>query len=108
MPGHRPLLTHRPFGIEHPYASSSDQRLPVRPESGEEVRLGVIALEEVTAVRCEWHAVDDARVILDLRPGQVAAADAAALAGGDGHLAEAQAAALADDGAWVTSSPPVT
>lgn len=105
----RPLLTHRPFGVEHPYASSSDQRLPVRPLAGEEVRLGVVAAEGVTAVNCEWAATDtDGPVHLELRPGQVAAADAAALAGGDGHLAAAQAAALAEDGAWTTTSPAVT
>ncbi|MBZ2195378.1 glycoside hydrolase family 31 protein [Occultella gossypii] len=102
------LLTHRPFGIEHPYATSADQRVPVRPEVGEVVRLGVIASPEVRAVVCEWMPDGATPVSLSLTPVVVDAADAAALAGGEGHLAAAQAAALADDGAWAVVSPPVT
>ncbi|MFA6577371.1 MAG: TIM-barrel domain-containing protein, partial [Nocardioides sp.] len=44
---------------------------------------------------------------LPLRPQSVDAADAAALAGGEGHLAEAQAGMLAADGAWSVETPPL-
>ncbi|TDE90087.1 glycoside hydrolase family 31 [Occultella glacieicola] len=102
------MLTHRPFGIEHPYATSADQRVPVRPEMGEPVRLGVIAAPEVRAVVCEWRPDGAPPLSLPLTPAVVDAGAAAALAGGEGHLAAAQAAALDDDGAWSVVSPPVT
>ena len=35
------MITHRPHGVEHPYASSPDQRVPVLPLAGESVRIGV-------------------------------------------------------------------
>ena len=37
------LVNHRPYGLEHPYATSLDQRVPVQPLDGESVRLGVQA-----------------------------------------------------------------
>ena len=52
------MLTHRPHGIEHPYATSPDQRIPVQPLTGEQVRLGVVASADVTAVVCEWGSVE--------------------------------------------------
>lgn len=101
-----PALTHRPRGIEHPYATSADQRVPVLPLDGQTVRLGVVARPDVTAVTCEWQDADGVQ-LLTLTPATTSAADVAALAGGDGHLAEAQAAQLTSDGAWVVQSPPV-
>jgi alpha-glucosidase (family GH31 glycosyl hydrolase) len=109
-----PLLRHRPRGIEHPYATSADQRVPVLPLVGERVRLGVIADPAVAAVTCEWQDVTDASaggsgdvVRLALTPAVPDAADAAALAGGEGHLAVAQASQLQADGAWAVVSPAV-
>jgi alpha-glucosidase (family GH31 glycosyl hydrolase) len=101
-----PLLVHRPRGIEHPYATSPDQRVPVLPEAGTTTRLGVVTSRPVTAVTCEWRDVDGGdATVLALRPADGSAADAAALAGGEGHLAEAQAAQLAGDGGWTATSP---
>jgi alpha-glucosidase (family GH31 glycosyl hydrolase) len=99
-------LTHRPAGIGHPYAASADQRLPVDPGSGERVSLGVVAadLPDGATVLCEWASGSEV-VTLPCEPGSVSPADAAALAGGDGHLAAAQAGQLAADGAWHTTSP---
>ena len=37
------LVSHRPYGIEHPYAVSPDQRVPVLPERGRTTTLGVEA-----------------------------------------------------------------
>lgn len=102
------LITHRPFGLEHPYAASADQRLPVRPEQGRSVRLGVVASPDVSTVTCEWQTPDGTVTPLALRPSTLSAADKAAQAGGDGHLAEAQAAQLEADGAWAVDSPPLS
>jgi hypothetical protein len=44
------MLIHRPYGIEHPYANSPDQRVPVLPLVGVQLRLGVVASPDVTAV----------------------------------------------------------
>jgi len=94
------MITHRPYGLEHPYAHSADQRVPVLPLAGETCRLGVTAAPEVVAVHCEWEGRP-----LAMRPREVDAADAAALAGGEGHLAEAQAGMLEADGSWTVVTP---
>jgi len=101
-----PAVVHRPAGSGHPYATSPEQRVPLRPEVGQSARLGVVVAEGVSRVECEWEdltAGTTARIPLE--PAQVSAADAAALAGGDGHLAEAQAAVAAADGGWAVDSP---
>jgi hypothetical protein len=105
------LVSHRPHGIEHPYATSIDQRIPVLPLDGESVRLGVAAEQPVVAVRCELETTHGGRTTsacLDLSPQQASAADAAALAGGDGHLAEAQAASIGGEGGWAVDTPPLS
>jgi alpha-glucosidase (family GH31 glycosyl hydrolase) len=101
------LVTHRPYGIEHPYAVSPDQRVPVLPHLGRSTTLGVQAAPEVTAVVCEWRVRDGSGevVSLALEPVTASVADAAALAGGEGHLAEAQAASIGGEGAWAVESP---
>lgn len=103
------LVSHKPYGIEHPYATTADQRFPVQPADGEAVRLGVTALPSVTSVLCEWEDTapgsDPVLHRIDLLPAVANAADAAAMAGGDGHLAEAQAAQLDADGGWAATSP---
>jgi alpha-glucosidase (family GH31 glycosyl hydrolase) len=103
-----PLLTHRPHGIEHPYATSIDQRIPVLPLDGETALIGVAADLSVVAVRCELESTTDGvttSTTLDLQPHRASADDAAALAGGEGHLAEAQAASLGGDGGWAVTTP---
>ncbi|NEE02490.1 glycoside hydrolase family 31 [Phytoactinopolyspora halotolerans] len=106
------MLRHRPHGVEHPYAVSPDQRNPVLPEAGQPVRLGVVADPGVTDVTCEWvrwHGPDEASsTVLTLSRAVTDGADAAALAGGEGHLAEAQAeASTADGGGWEVVTEPV-
>ncbi|HEX5333386.1 MAG TPA: TIM-barrel domain-containing protein [Cellulomonas sp.] len=101
----QPAVLHRPFGIEHPYATSADQRRPVRPEAGQAVHLGVVCRLDVSAVACEWERVGAPATILQLRTVDPDATDAAALAGGDGHLAGAQAAQLTSAGGWEVESP---
>ncbi len=113
-----PAMVHVPAGAGHPYATSPDQRVPVRPEAGRPVRLGVRVREDVTAVVCEWQdeavrdeAVQDGtaaggdRLRVALEPAAPSAADAAALAGGEGHLAEAQAQATRDTLSWACTVP---
>ncbi|MDO8122297.1 glycoside hydrolase family 31 protein [Isoptericola sp. b490] len=99
-------LQHRPHGVEHPYAASADQRTPVLPVAGERVRLGVVVDGPAGAPRCEWQDASGAVQVLDLAPAGPSA-DAAALAGGEGHLAEAQAAQLADEGGWAVTTGPL-
>lgn len=101
------LLVHRPHGIEHPYATSLDQRIPVQPLTGESVHLGVQALADLESVTCEWVPATGAATTFALAPHEADAADAAALAGGEGHLAAAQAASLGGDGGWAGQSPSV-
>ena len=97
------MITHRPFGIEHPYAVSPDQRVPVLPLVGQQVQLGVVVSADVERVVCEWGPTE-----LTLTPAKADTADAAALVGGEGHLAEAQATSLGADGGWLVVTPPVT
>ncbi|HEY7722509.1 MAG TPA: TIM-barrel domain-containing protein [Pedococcus sp.] len=104
------LVSHRPHGIEHPYATSIDQRIPVLPLDGQPVRLGVAAQPEVVSVVCELESTGEggsATTHLTLQPREASAADAAALAGGEGHLAEAQAASIGGEGGWAVSTPPL-
>ncbi|GAA2168047.1 TIM-barrel domain-containing protein [Pedococcus bigeumensis] len=101
------LLVHRPHGIEHPYATSLDQRIPVLPLTGEPVLLGVQALADLESVTCEWAPVSGDPTVLAMAPRVADAADAAALAGGEGHLAAAQAASLGGEGGWAVQTPPV-
>jgi alpha-glucosidase (family GH31 glycosyl hydrolase) len=70
----------------------------VLPFAGSTVRLGV--LTDLDAVVCEFDGakLPMVRVAAD-------AADAAALAGGDGHLSAAQAGALGGEGGWSVESP---
>lgn len=106
----RPLITHRPYGIEHPYATSADQRVPVLPLVGQVTRLGVEVDPSVTAVTCEWQsdtASGRMTTTLTLAPEQASAAAAAARVGGEGHLAEAQAASVGESGGWTVESPPM-
>lgn len=105
------MIRHRPFGSEHPYAYTADQRLPPRPEAGETVLLGVTASANVTAVTCRWTAHTDngdTTTELELQPVDPAGHQAAAHAGGEGHLAAAQAkAGRAGGRPWQTRTPPL-
>jgi alpha-glucosidase (family GH31 glycosyl hydrolase) len=101
-------LTHNPAGTGHPYAASADQRLPVQPVAGEPLWLGCVTTSDVTSVTGEfaWDTGGTARIQLRRRGRDGLAADQAVAAGGEGHLAEAQAAAAATEGtAWETSLP---
>lgn len=102
MEQHIPVR-HRPFGDGHPYAASVDQRVPVRPGAGEAFAVGVVADRAPT---CELVGPDGTRTV-PMAPGPVAGADAAALAGGEGHLAEAQAARGEVCGAWHATLGPL-
>lgn len=105
------MIRHHPHGAEHPYAVSPDQRVPTLPVHGQAVRLGVVAEPEVTSVRCELVVDHGTAADVGMQPlerGALDGVDAAALAGGDGHLAGAQASATVSDGAWRVDLPPVS
>ena len=100
-------LIHRPHGIEHPYATSADQRIPTHPLAGEVFTVGVVSdpTEIQGEVICEFKNADGGISEFQLRPATANAVDAAALAGGDGHLASAQAAHLESAGSWAVELP---
>lgn len=103
------MIRHRPLGSEHPYATTADQRLPAQPEVGDIVTLGVRAAASVTAIRCEYVAVGadgESYGTRELRPVQQSRQDVAAAAGGEGHLAAAQARGADASGHWAVELPP--
>jgi len=77
-----PLITHRPYGIGHPYATSPDQRIPILPLVGKVTRLGVQVDPSVTHVTCQWQSKTAelcTTTSLKLTPAQTSTATAAAL-----------------------------
>lgn len=103
-----PAVRHRPAGDGHPYAASVDQRVPVRPQAGEPFTVGVVARGDAHDVTCRLQTSDGEDTLIPLVAGPAAGTDPAALAGGEGHLAEVQAAALRQDGAWHATVPPLS
>ncbi|MGA4506465.1 TIM-barrel domain-containing protein [Propionibacteriaceae bacterium G1746] len=93
------LITHRPRGVEHPYARSLDQLTPSIPIAGQPLTFGAVTARPVEALRCviSWPDGDQ---VLDMQPTRGDVGDAALLAGGDGHLSAAQQAALDSDNGW--------
>jgi alpha-glucosidase (family GH31 glycosyl hydrolase) len=100
-----PLLSHRPFGTEHPYRYDLDQRVPSRPLAGQAYEIRVLADPSVTTVdiifadgtRVAAQQVDPALIECDF------GAQPAPPAGAAGHLTEA-ASAVPDTGGrtvWV-------
>ncbi|WP_115726647.1 glycoside hydrolase family 31 protein [Actinomyces culturomici] len=94
-----PLITHRPRGIEHPYARSLDQLFPAIPIAGQELAIGAITAAPCSRVEC-IVAWPDHEQRFEMAPVSGLDSDAALLAGGDGHLAAAQEAALNADNGW--------
>ncbi|OJX97049.1 MAG: glycoside hydrolase family 31 [Micrococcales bacterium 73-15] len=95
----QPQLVHRPAGDGHPYAASPDQRVPYRPAVGDEIVLGVRA-PGADVVTGALVSPSGRETPLALTRGPADATDAAALAGGDGHLAAAQAATASTGDVW--------
>lgn len=101
------MIRHRPFGSEHPYATTLDQRVPADPEAGQQVELRVAAAPAVTAIVCHWtteRGEHTDTVELVLTPA--ATTTDAAHSGGAGHLAAAQAAAdRTTSRPWTVATP---
>ncbi len=95
---------HRPLGAEHPYAPSSDQLVPPVPLAGSPLRVGAV-VPGAAAMEVEVAWADGSGGTRAMAPAAEAGAEAIALAGGDGHLGAAQAAALAVSDAWTCALP---
>lgn len=93
------VITHRPRGIEHPYARSLDQLTPAIPLAGQPLTIGATTSEPVQSMTCVITTPAGEQT-LHMNPVNGADSDAALLAGGDGHLAAAQQAALDADNGW--------
>jgi alpha-glucosidase (family GH31 glycosyl hydrolase) len=100
------VIRHRPFGSEHPYLITQDQRDPSRPLIGEQIRLGVLASAAVTHIRCEWQ-VDGGSVELHLRRDEPEMKPPATGTSGDSstHLAAAASRSGGSGTAWCTIAP---
>ncbi|MBB3025226.1 Alpha-xylosidase [Trueperella pyogenes] len=98
------LITHRPRGIEHPYARSLDQLYPAIPIAGQSLTIGATTSEPCSRMRC-FVLWPEHEQVFDMSPVNGTDSDAALLAGGEGHLAAAQQAALDADNGWQTSIP---
>lgn len=94
-----PLITHRPRGIEHPYACSLDQLYPAIPIVGQQLAIGATTAEPCSRVEC-IVAWPDHEQRLEMTPVRDRDSDAALLAGGEGHLAAAQQASLNAGNGW--------
>ncbi|PFG15558.1 galactose mutarotase-like protein [Propionicimonas paludicola] len=97
---------HRPRGAEHPYANSADQLDPIVPVAGQPLRIGAVhpgtsRLE----LELRWSDATLPPLREPLTKVSQGNADSVALAGGDGHLEEAQAASLSTETAWTISLP---
>lgn len=105
------MIRHRPYGSEHPYAATPDQRTPTVPEIGQQVTLGVLAAANVTAVTCLWteqHADGSTTAELPLSRHVPDEAVLAEHTGGEGHLAAAQAKSGSSGGrSWQVRGPAV-
>lgn len=98
------MIRHRPFGSEHPYAVTGDQRVPALPVDGETCELRVRASASVASVVCEWSGPSGVETWPLLAPSvSASAADSA----DGGHLAAAQARSLADRSFWSVTTPPL-
>ncbi|RIQ24357.1 glycoside hydrolase family 31 protein [Jiangella rhizosphaerae] len=99
------MIRHRPFGSEHPYAVTGDQRVPALPVAGESCELRVRASDAVVAVVCEWAGGDGPTETWPLLAPS--SADSAGASADGGHLAAAQARSLADRSYWSVRTPPL-
>jgi 1,3-alpha-isomaltosidase len=90
------MLSHRPFGSEHPYRFDLDQRVPARPMAGEDFEIRVLAdasIRGVTVVFADGaclpaRMVDAADLIVEHGPNAAPAPPVEI----DGHLAAAAVA----------------
>ncbi|MGV8857440.1 glycoside hydrolase family 31 protein [Rhodoglobus sp.] len=81
------MLRHRPRGSGHPYSVDTEQRQPVIPIEGDDLRLGVRATSDVDEVTLEWH---DGESITE-HPLERVQQRSRGQAVDGGHLASAQA-----------------
>ncbi|BEP12761.1 hypothetical protein acdb102_10720 [Acidothermaceae bacterium B102] len=96
------MIRHRPFGSEHPYLETPDQRVPARPLAGETFELRVAAARSVQTVTCEW--IDPSRT-LTFPLVVEEAVDAPQATEDDSHLALAATAKRGARVSWTVQAP---
>jgi len=102
------LIHHRPFGSEHPYLLTDDQRVPARPIAGEPIELRVLAPDQVEAISCEWVDAGSKVVFeLDRRATQVAQSLVSEERVASTHLSAVASKVTGRGVPWSTSVPPM-
>ncbi|WP_138417501.1 TIM-barrel domain-containing protein [Sinomonas gamaensis] len=98
------MIRHRPYGSGHPYTDDTDQRSPIRPIAGQQVRLGVRTSPDITEVSCEVQEIGpDGHAAASATPAErVATASRGQIIDG-GHLASAQARLARASSGWQTT-----
>ncbi|WP_422934816.1 TIM-barrel domain-containing protein [Sinomonas sp. P47F7] len=98
------MIRHRPYGSGHPYTDDTDQRSPIHPLAGQEVRLGVRTSPDIAEVFCELEQTgSDGEVAASrTRMERVATASRGQIIDG-GHLAGAQARLARAASGWQTT-----
>ncbi|MDR2975662.1 MAG: glycoside hydrolase family 31 [Propionibacteriaceae bacterium] len=99
------MIQHRPVGAGHPYVPDTEQRWPVHPVAGEQLRLGVRCSGQPSSVTVEIQHGEEPVRIQALFP-VVRSSRGQSVDGG--HLAAAQARQNRTSGGWQVelSSPP--
>ena len=91
---------HVPEGRGHPYDHGDEERVPLLPIAGEPVRLGIVPGRPPAGAVVEIETRAGARERLALAPSDAAGP----VIGAEGHLADAQAAAVGPAG-WTATIP---
>ena len=101
-----PTIIHRPRGVEHPYVCSADQLIPAIPLAGEPLSFGARLEGDIASFECvvSWP---DKEIRLPMRRIAETPLDTAALTDTEGHLADAQRAALDVNNAWKAEYGPL-
>lgn len=90
------MIRHRPFGAGHPYSEDTEQRSPVVPIAGEELRLGVRTTADVSHVEVQIEGLGGEQTLPLARVPRSSRGQAV----DGGHLASAQARTARGAGGW--------
>jgi alpha-glucosidase (family GH31 glycosyl hydrolase) len=99
------MIRHRPYGSEHPYAQTIDQRVPSRPMAGEAVELRVSAARSVAGITCEWEEGDLHAELILREQGAAGGTTAEGPTAAQSHLAAAASGKSGASVGWATTAP---